>query len=377
MHVSDIPVTELTLLSWFPPGIAVIVIALCLRFNRSRMFFSVLSVSLAYIILQWYIPVAEPVTADAVWAALCVLLPIKLAVFSMLKERGVLTWWGSTRFALLLVPMLLAYLATVIDAVAFQRLLSTRLFEMELIGGLNIYQGPMLVLLLVAMVLNGRIYAQTTTQNSTMFVVLLTSIMLLHHWDDTYAKAIYASSALIMMAVAVIQESWNMAYIDPLTNLPGRRALEEDMLKLSSNYTIAMLDIDHFKNFNDQHGHDAGDQVLSMVATRIRYAGGGSKAYRYGGEEFTLLFPGKKAKDVTETLDGLISNIAESKFQLRRKDRRKTKNGQNTADRYVRVTISAGVANRSKHIPTADTVRKAADVALYRAKKQGRNRVCK
>ena len=58
-------------------------------------------------------------------------------------------------------------------------------------------------------------------------------------------------------------------------------------------YTIAMVDVDHFKTFNDKHGHDVGDQVLQLVASRLARSPGGGRAYRYGGEEFTLIFPGR------------------------------------------------------------------------------------
>lgn len=84
-----------------------------------------------------------------------------------------------------------------------------------------------------------------------------------------------------------------MAYQDELTSLPGRRALKEYLLKLGSEYTIAMFDIDHFKKFNDTHGHDVGDQVLRMVASKLATVSGRGKSFRYGGEEFTLVFSEK------------------------------------------------------------------------------------
>lgn len=169
-----------------------------------------------------------------------------------------------------------------------------------------------------------------------------------------------------------------MAYIDQLTSLPGRRALNEQMLKLGNNYSIAMLDIDHFKKFNDRYGHDTGDQVLRMVAARIRDVGAGGHAFRYGGEEFSILFPGKKTAEVLETLNGVRERIAGTKFDLRRNDRRNTdKASKPRGKQHARVTISIGVAQRDERKPTPTEVLKAADKALYRAKKQGRNRVCK
>jgi len=79
--------------------------------------------------------------------------------------------------------------------------------------------------------------------------------------------------------------------------LPSRRALIERLPSLGRRYTVAMVDVDHFKNFNDTYGHDAGDQVLRMVASRLGEVSGGGTAFRYGGEEFTILFPGKGGKE--------------------------------------------------------------------------------
>ncbi len=169
-----------------------------------------------------------------------------------------------------------------------------------------------------------------------------------------------------------------MAYIDQLTDLPSRRALNERMLKLGGSFTIAMVDVDHFKKFNDRYGHDAGDEVLRMVASRIKQVGAGGKAFRYGGEEFSILFPGKMMHDVLEPLNAIRERIASSRFDLRRTDRRrKRKAGKKGPKQAASVTISVGVANHSEHTPSAWEVLKLADKALYRAKKQGRNRVCK
>lgn len=369
--------SQLTMLEWSPLIIAAITLGLCLRFNRSRMFFCTLSVMASYMILQWYLPMADAVKADIAWATLSILLPVNFTVFSLLTERGILSWWGSTRFAVLTLPMLLVYVIAIIYPDALQQLLSTRLFEYDLLGGVYIYQGPTLVIAVVALVLNGRVFAQATAQNSSLFVAFISSIVMLHYWDDTAAKAVFSSTALLMMTIAVIHDSWSMAYIDQLTKLPGRRALDEEMLKLAGNYAIAMIDIDHFKHFNDKYGHDAGDQVLSMVASRIRHVGVGGKAFRYGGEEFTVVFAGKSAKETLEVLDELRASIAESTFKLRNKDRRSGEKKKKQAGKNVSVTISIGVANKTERSPTPHDVVISADKALYRAKNQGRNRVCK
>ncbi|KAB3529819.1 GGDEF domain-containing protein [Alkaliphilus serpentinus] len=172
-----------------------------------------------------------------------------------------------------------------------------------------------------------------------------------------------------------------MSYLDELTGLPGRRALKEAMLKLSGNYVIAMLDIDFFKKFNDRYGHDVGDEVLKMVAANIKQVHGNGKAYRYGGEEFTILFPGKTVSEALPLLEEVRQIIEKRSFVLRGKNRPKNKpktvtknNGQ---QKKLSITISIGVAEKTNDTRLPQDVLKNADKALYRAKKKGRNCVSK
>jgi diguanylate cyclase (GGDEF)-like protein len=172
-----------------------------------------------------------------------------------------------------------------------------------------------------------------------------------------------------------------MAYLDELTEIPGRRALREEMLKLSGTYSMAMVDIDYFKKFNDKYGHDVGDDVLRLVASKIKLVSGGGRAFRYGGEEFALIFSGKTLEEMLPHLEILRDTISQAKFTPRDKGRPKkkperiTKSNSNT--KKLSVTVSIGAAEKNTAIKTAQDVLTAADKALYRAKKNGRNRVSK
>jgi diguanylate cyclase (GGDEF)-like protein len=375
--VEQLHSSQLVLLSWLPLGIAIITLVLCLRFNRSRIFFTALTVVLSYVVVQWYMSGIGKAGANIIWPTLCLLLPLNILVYSLLKERGTFTLWGGTRFTLLLMPFIVIIGLAQFYPDDLNGLLNTQLVKQEILGVINFSQPSIIMMLLALLVLNGRMFAKPGAQNGALFIVLLTSIIMLHFKLSSSTNAVFASAVMLMLVVAVVQESWSMAYIDQLTNLPGRRALDEKMMKLGGNYSIAMVDIDHFKKFNDRHGHDAGDQVLSMVASRIKQAVSGGKAFRYGGEEFTIVFPGKDIGDTLGVLDDVRRNVSDSKFQLRKKDRRRGKTKTKNNSKNVKVTISIGVANRNDRLSTTQEVIKSADKALYRAKKQGRNRVCK
>lgn len=172
-----------------------------------------------------------------------------------------------------------------------------------------------------------------------------------------------------------------MAFRDELTGLPARRSLQHKLNTLGNDYTIAMLDVDHFKQFNDTHGHDVGDQVLKLVASQLENVNGGGTAYRYGGEEFTIVFPRRNIKQCIPHLSEVRANVENYTLRLRGKerprkaDKGRTKRGRSQPGKRVSVTISIGVAERNDRLTTSREVMDAADKALYRAKEKGRNQI--
>ena len=140
-----------------------------------------------------------------------------------------------------------------------------------------------------------------------------------------------------------------------------------------------MVDVDSFKKFNDKYGHDAGDEALRMIAGHLSRVRGGGRAYRYGGEEFTIVFPNSGKEDAAKHLEDLRKCVADSRFTLRSSDRPRRKPKSRTQGGSgrgkVKVTVSIGAAERSNKTPCTSTVLKAADKCLYRAKRGGRNKL--
>ena len=188
----------------------------------------------------------------------------------------------------------------------------------------------------------------------------------------------YSGTAGVVLVLAVLEHGYDIAYRDELTGLPGRRAFTNVMGQLEGTYAIAMCDVDHFKRFNDTYGHDVGDQVLRMVAAKLSHVGGGGRAFRYGGEEFLVVFRGRSAREAEPFVESLRRSMADAGFVLRGPDRpagkpRLALETHQTSAPRVNISISIGLAERSKRHSTPELVLDAADATLYRAKEAGRN----
>ena len=157
---------------------------------------------------------------------------------------------------------------------------------------------------------------------SALLWTLSAFFLSLHFATNPRLATLYAATAACILFASVIESSYLLAYHDELTTLPSRRAFNDAMQRLQQPYSIAVVDIDHFKKFNDTYGHDTGDQVLRLVASNLARVTGGGRAYRCGGEEFNILFPGKNTPDVLDHLERLRENIEASEFRLRGHDRR-------------------------------------------------------
>lgn len=215
---------------------------------------------------------------------------------------------------------------------------------------------------------------------SLVGLVIGYSLEVEHAWE------VFLMAISLYTCANIIRDSYNMAYRDELTNLPQRRAFNEQVHSLGNAYTLAILDIDNFKKFNDAHGHDIGDQVLKMVAARISRIGGGGKAFRYGGEEFSVVFSRTSQEDAFYHLDLVRQSIQDYEMVIRKKPRQdkaaspgdkalREKGAFKRPNKKVFVTISIGIADRTASRPTPEEVLKAADDALYDAKKRGRNKI--
>ncbi|MFT5878949.1 MAG: GGDEF domain-containing protein [Moritella sp.] len=383
---SELSSAQQDMLTQLPILLFVLVIILSHFFKQGRCGFAALVMIIAYYFIQTRLQTPLSVgTTRFEYYFLVLAIPISLLVFSVLPERSIFSVKG------------LWYNAFILwQGVAFHWFISSE--NNELVKHIllasepwlfNTWEGsPLPMLLMAALVCTILVtsillvFRNLSSDQAFLSALLAFSLTIIQFNQQWISASMFFMSALFLL-FSVLHRSHEQAFIDELTLIPGRRAMNSDMNQLGGKYTIAMLDIDHFKKFNDTYGHDIGDNVLKMVATQLSKVKGRGKVYRYGGEEFTVLFKGKSAEDCVDYLEQLRLLVADYPFRIRdhgvrpddESDGSKQRSQQNLA-KVVQVTISIGVAERSSEASLPTEVIKVADGLLYEAKKKGRNRVC-
>ena len=355
---------------------------LALVFRRGRIVFALLTLALAY--LCYGVLLRDGLAgfrAHTLFAALGVFVPLNLALLCLLPERGTFNVHGLQRAGLLAAEVLLTLWVIYSPATRITAWAISPFIETTLLAASPVRQLGWIVLTL-GMATSLAVWIMRRVALDIAFAGAITAFALaMHLVGDANAFAVYLAAAALIFTIALLQDTFRMAFRDELTGLPSRRNLNERMMGLGRRYTIAMCDVDHFKKFNDTHGHDLGDQVLKMVAAKLDEVKGGGTAYRYGGEEFTVLFPGRDIEHAMPHLEALRASIEAYKLAVRAPGRPEKpepstrRRGAFRAATSVSVTISIGVAERTTERTTTEDVIKAADKALYRAKNKGRNRV--
>ena len=365
-----------------PYLVTVLGMFLSIHFHRGRPFM----VLLLLIIFYWsssnyLIGRSLELSLNEIYQAFILLVPANIALIAVMRERGVLSSAGRLRFSFLAVQAVIAFWFFQYYFIPSLPYFVTNLGLPALITP-GLVPQPAMVSGCVAFILTAGVAVHRQGPIDAGLLGALTTFFIACNWITTpNVNTVYSTAGALILTLSVLRDSYNMAFRDDLTKLLSRRSLNESLSRLGRRYAIAMLDVDHFKKFNDTYGHETGDQVLMMVANKMMEVGSNGKAFRYGGEEFTILFPGRSMKDVIPELEKLRKTIAEYRLVIRNGERPdsnkegKLQRGNRGENPHVSVTISIGVAERGEDLTTPVEVLKAADKALYKAKKRGRNQV--
>jgi diguanylate cyclase (GGDEF)-like protein len=205
------------------------------------------------------------------------------------------------------------------------------------------------------------------TTAATFAIMASVSLALVVLWTQSPALALVLAGPLV--AVALHQRATHnalramrLALTDPLTGLGNHRDFQEQLQVLLEEaasagrpLTVCLFDVDDFKQINDRYGHPAGDHVLAHVATKLRPLG---DAFRLGGDEFAVVFPGERAEPAATAVEAVVRTLADEGWE------------------QGPLNLSAGIATYPEHSDDRNALVRVADIALYWAKGEGKNRVC-
>jgi diguanylate cyclase (GGDEF)-like protein len=353
----------------------VIAIFLSIYFNKSKLFVLLLFPLFFTLCLAFPNTLFTKLSVPAFWHIAPLITALGYLLVYALQERGLFSSFGIFRTSIGLVILGIGYAGLKYFSPALQKALDTPILHVTL-QGLSKASDFILIISIIALGFIFLISMLFEAQSQKApFWMLLAQIIPLLFLQESNHFILFSFVASIIAISALVHDAYRMAYADTLTGIPSRRALEERFLHLGSHYMIAMVDIDFFKKFNDKFGHDIGDDVLKLVAKELTYVKNGGKAYRYGGEEFTILFSGKKKEDCIMALEEVREHIFRRGFIIRDKNRpeKAPKEMQKSTDvKKERLSVSIGVAMSAKG-KTPQEIIKLADDALYKAKESGRN----
>ena len=266
-------------------------IGLAWRFRSSRVLFTVMVLWMAERTLLLAGNV-DP-TAAAAYHLVAFLVPLNLVFFELIGECGLGATALGSGFGILTIEVAFVGVLSRMENAEFARWAAKAWLPADWFAWTRIPQPALLTIAIAFAVLSTRVVMRQRPVESATWWALIAAAVGFHFRGRT--TGVFLSTGVVMMAVAMVETGYRLAYHDELTGLPGRRAFNQMLLSVKADYCIAMVDVDHFKNFNDTYGHDTGDQVLRMVAAKLARVGGGGKAFRYGGEEFAIVFPHKTA----------------------------------------------------------------------------------
>ncbi|QOY52140.1 GGDEF domain-containing protein [Candidatus Sulfurimonas baltica] len=358
---TKIPTAIIELVPYLFYAMSALIIWVSWHFNRNRFIFVIVPLLFMQIGFE-YLGAAK---ATDLFLYVSLLYPLHILVFLLLRERGLFSIWGIFKIVFFVVEITAVLYFIYYPNAELLEMLKIKIFAISFypLKDLSVAIGIFVMFIMSALVIFNRLLMY----NSSFLILTITFYGGLYFIKTQYVNDLSLLAISVIIFALLIRESYRLAFYDELTSLPGRRALVEDMAKLGIRYSLAMIDIDHFKKFNDTYGHDTGDEVLKMVASKLSNVTGGGKAYRYGGEEFVLLFPSKDSGESYTHTDILRDIIAKSPFKVRNKE----------SFKEIYINISAGVVQKASKESNPFTVMKRADNALYKAKKAGRNQVIK
>ncbi len=314
---------------------------------------------------------------------ICILYPLNVYAMFHISPKDSVFWSFLKNFIILMIEVAVIYFFTYFIPVLFGAQF-VALFQTKISALLNFTFGltelsftlPLVSVLIFVMcfiLLALKKLSKSTQIQASILSLFFITYVSFFFVDNRFVFPLCYLAGSANVLFSLLQVSHKMAFLDELTNVAGRRALMTELKKIEKeDYSLAMIDIDFFKRLNDSYGHEVGDQGLRMIAASLAEHSCGGTLYRYGGEEFVLLFPHCKLDEILDNLENARELISNANFFLRPKKNAQTMTGSPYLA-SIKITLSVGVTQK-RDGQSYDDVINIADQALYKAKQTGRNK---
>jgi diguanylate cyclase (GGDEF)-like protein len=381
-------ILHLKILDKVLPGVAIIFpfivygagILLALRFKRIWLLLAIFILALANLLLQLF-ATDTAVSTEAgrlVFNAISLLLPFNLYLFSFLKKRGAIT-----RQSILFLGGIFLQGGGVAYIYRYQNLGASALLEYpyinwSLLEHIPLSQPALFIYGIVFLYFLARyIRIREAIERAFFWALILTFSALIVN-RIAPASSIYFATAGFILVISMIENIYLEGFRDELTDLPTSQVLMGNLSKIKTGYTVAMIEIDHFRKLKDNHGRKVSKQIIRMVSSKLASVTGGMP-FRYRDAVFLVVFPEMFVQETMSRLEKLRVTIKESAFILpkQKHSHKKLKGlkGQKIQPDKTPLSVSIGVAERIDLDIRPQQIIKSAEEALYFARKEGRDRI--
>lgn len=345
------------------------------RYRRDRLLVGIVLLVLAERGVWYATGAAVGSAGEVLFASVALLVPLNFLAFAWMDEQGVFTRVGRIRLGIVLLQAALVALVSFTQGAALPASFAIELVPGSWLTWTSLSQPTLLVAAAALSILAVRVVLAPNATDRGLLWSTVSSVLAL---QSAETATFFFATAVLILTVSAHETAYGREKRDQLTGLLPRSFFEQALHSLAGSYSVAVVDIDHFENYNARYGRDAGDKVLRKIATLLEHVGRGGTAYRYSADEFTVLFPKKTVAQVAPRLGRLREKIEQKRIVFADKDlpatrlaESESKNGKEKA--YV--TVSIGIAQKTIHILDPGEVVGEADQAAYQAIREGGNRV--
>ena len=314
-----------------------------------------------------------------IYHAISFLLPFNLCVFAFMKRRGDMTWQSIWLLGAILlqgcgVAFIYQYKSLGFGAFLEYSSIKWQLFERIPLSQLALFAFGIAFFYYLFLFIRTR---GVIEQSFCWALISIFYALALSRIGPV--SSIYFSTAGLIFVTSVIENIYLERFQDELTELPTGRSMRASLSQLDTGYTVAMIEVDHFKRLRDNHGRRVSKQVLRSIGSKLTSVTGGGEPFHYEGEVFAVVFPGMFLQDTLPHMEELRQLIRKPGPILRdekspRRKPKKLKTVEILANK-VPVTVSIGVAERSDADMPAPQAIKKAEKALDIAKNEGHDQM--